>query len=188
MLLALVILALVAAFAVAEIAAQDPNGGVVLNSAEPDLLLNGTDDWYGPVITVAGLQPGDAGQETIELQTTGAAGNVTMKLLNLVDSGNETSEPELVAEGGVDTGQLSANLDVRVWLDNNNNGEFDGTDVEIASGKLQSIVGPEYELGTLGLSDTMYVVVGWSLPGTVGNEVHEDKSTFDIFFGIEQIV
>jgi hypothetical protein len=185
--LALVVLLLVAAFVVAEIAAQDPNGPEVLQT-EPDLLLNGTDDWYGPVITVAGLQPGDAGQETIELQTTGAAGNVTMELLNLVDSGNETSEPELVAEGGVDTGQLSSNLDVRLWLDNNNNGEFDGTDVEIASGKLQSLVGLEYELGTLDLPDTMYVVIGWSLPDTVGNEVHEDKSTFDIFFGIEQIV
>lgn len=148
----------------------------------PDLVVNDeTPKWTSKVFEIEEVWPGDSGGETLKLQNMGDPGNLYLHLLNLVDETGITPEPEPTP----DLGELSQNLDMLIWWDDNNNGIYDaGEGPPIAEDTLENIACNIYDLGTLGYMETKYLGIAWSVDNSVGNEIMGDECTVDIQFGL----
>jgi hypothetical protein len=147
----------------------------------PDLVVNGENPWVSIVFKVDEVWPGDSGGETLMLQNIGDPGTLYLHLLNLVDDPGITPEPE----PALDLGELSQNLDMLIWWDDNNNGLYDGGEgPAIAEDTLKNIAYNIYDLGTLNSMETKYLGMAWSVDTTVGNEIMGDECSFDIQFGL----
>ena len=119
------------------------------------------------------------GGATLKLQNIGDPGNLYLHLLNLVDDPGITPEPEPAP----DLGELSQNLDILIWWDDNNNGIYDaGEGPPIAEDTLKNIACNMYDLGTLDYTGIRYLGIAWSVDSTVGNEIMGDECSFDIQF------
>jgi len=102
-------------------------------------------------------------------------------LANIVDAPGATPEPEPTP----DNGELSANMDIVLWVDANQDGVQDAGETVLYSGKLNAVVGP-YDVGAHAAGTTIYVSMEYSIDGTVGNEIQGDSCTFDIVFELTQ--
>lgn len=148
----------------------------------PDLVVNGEiPKWTSKVFQVEDVWPGDSGVASLKLQNVGDPGTVYLHFLNLVDEFGTTPEPEPTP----DNGELSQNLDMLIWWDNNQNNEYDAGETKIAEGKLKDIACITYDLGILGNMETKYLGIAWSVDNSVGNEIMGDKCTFDIQFALD---
>ena len=145
----------------------------------PDLVVNGeTPKWTSKVFEVEEVWPGDSGGETLMLQNIGDPGTLYLHLLNLVDDPGITPEPEPTP----DLGELSQNLDMLIWWDDNN-GIYDaGEGPPIADDTLKNIACNIYDLGTLDYMEMRYLGIAWSVDSAVGNEIMGDECSFDIQF------
>jgi len=144
-----------------------------------DLVVNDENPWTSIVFEVEEVWPGDSGETTLKLQNIGDLGTLYLHLLNLVDEPGITPEPE----SAPDLGELSQNLDMRIWWDNNNNGIYDaGEGPPIAEDTLKNIACNIYDLGTLDYMEIRYLGIAWSVDSTVGNEIMGDECSFDIQF------
>jgi hypothetical protein len=163
-----------------------PSEGAITESdppPAPDLVVDDElPKWQSKVFEVAGVMPGDSGTATLKLQNVGGNGTLELQFLNLSDEPIATPKPEPTP----DNGELSRNLDMLIWWDDNHNGVYDellGED-KVAEGKLDDIANVVYDLGSLDYMETKYLGMGWSIDSTVGNEIMRDRCTFDIQFGI----
>jgi hypothetical protein len=147
----------------------------------PDLVVNDENPWVSTVFEVDEVWPGDSGNVTLKLQNIGDPGTLYLHLLNLMDDPGITPEPEPAP----DLGELSQNLDMLIWWDDNNNGLYDGGEgPAIAEDTLKNIACNIYDLGTLNSMETKYLGMAWSVDSTVGNEIMGDECSFDIQFGL----
>lgn len=159
-----------------------PGEGTITES-KPDLVVNDElPEWQSRVFEVAEVMPGDSGTATLKLQNVGGNGTLEFQFLNLRDESITTPEPEPTP----DNGELSQNLDMLIWWDDNQNGVYDELlgEKKVAEGKLYNIADVIYDLGSLDYMETKYLGMGWSIDSTVGNEIMRDRCTFDIQFGI----
>ena len=149
----------------------------------PDLVVNDeTPKWISKVFEVEEVWPGDSGEATLKLQNIGDLGTLYLHLLNLMDEPGITPEPEPTP----DSGELSQNLDMLVWWDDNNNGIYDaGEGPPIAEDTLENIACNIYDLGTLDYMEIRYLGIAWSVNSTIGNEIMGDKCSFDIQFVLD---
>lgn len=148
----------------------------------PDLVVNGEiPKWTSKVFQVEDVWPGDSGVASLKLQNVGDPGTLYLHFLNLVDEFGIIPEPEPTP----DNGELSQNLDMLIWWDNNQNNEYDAGETKIAEGKLKDIACITYDLGILGNMETKYLGIAWSVDNSVGNEIMGDKCTFDIQFALD---
>jgi len=152
-----------------------------------DLVVNGENPWGGAipgsskVFQVDELWPGDSGNVTLELQNIGGPGRLYLHFLDLVDEPGITPEPEPTP----DFGELSQNLDMLIWWDNNNNGVYEPPgETLIVDDTLYNIACNIYDLGPLNFGETKYLGIAWSVDSAVGNEIMGDRCTFDIEFQI----
>jgi hypothetical protein len=149
----------------------------------PDLVVNDeTPKWISKVFEVEEVWPGDSGEATLKLQNIGDLGTLYLHLLNLMDEPGITPEPEPTP----DSGELSQNLDMLVWWDDNNNGIYDaGEGPPIAEDTLENIACNIYDLGTLDYMEIRYLGIAWAVDSAVGNEIMGDKCSFDIQFVLD---
>jgi hypothetical protein len=147
----------------------------------PDLVVNGENPWVSRMFEVEEVWPGDSANVTLKLQNVGDNGTLQLHLLNLVDEPGITPEPEPTP----DLGELSQNLDMLIWWDDNQNSQYDAGESKIAEGKLKNIACITYGLGALNWMETKYLGIGWSVAHSVGNEIIGDKCTFDIQFVLD---
>jgi hypothetical protein len=149
----------------------------------PDLVVNDeTPKWISKVFEVEEVWPGDSGEATLKLQNIGDLGTLYLHLLNLMDEPGITPEPEPTP----DSGELSQNLDMLVWWDDNNNGIYDaGEGPPIAEDTLENIACNIYDLGTLDYMEIRYLGIAWTVDSAVGNEIMGDKCSFDIQFVLD---
>lgn len=149
-----------------------------------DLSVDTENPWDTTKITASAMKPGDSGVATMTLKNEGNIdGTLTVDLTNLVDDPGTTPEPEPTP----DNGELSANMDIVLWVDADGDGVKDTGETELYSGKLNEYSGGPYTVGTLAGGATTYVSLSYSINGAeVGNEIQGDISTFDIEFNLEQ--
>ena len=149
-----------------------------------DLTVNGQNPWAQTVFSASNLAPGASGVSTMTLANSGSVGGtLTGTILNLNDAPGTTPEPEPTP----DHGELSANMQITVWVDANHNGVIDGTETAIYSGLLSGANNSApWALGTLAGGATTYVSISYLIPTTVGNVIMGDICTFTIEYTLTQ--
>jgi predicted ribosomally synthesized peptide with SipW-like signal peptide len=187
------ILALVAGLGAGGLVAQftdiETSSGNVFSAGEgQDLAVNDENPWVSTVFEVKDVWPGDSGRVTLKLTNVSSdpngAGPLDLQILNLVDYPGITTEPEPKP----DLGELSSNLRMLIWFDDNNNGIYEPPgEVKIVEDSLYNIAYKTYDLGILGSLQTRYLGIAWSVARAVGNEIQGDRCVFDIQFHIAHI-
>jgi len=155
-----------------------------------DLTVDDQNPWASVKINVPAMKPGNSGAVTCKLTNAGTIDGATLSvdLTNLVNSAGTTPEPEPTP----DLGELSANMDIVLWVDNGagggvaGNGIQDGTEATLYTGKLNAEAGPYSVTGGLSAGATTYVGISYSIAGSVGNEIQGDSCTFNIVFVLNQ--
>jgi len=146
-----------------------------------DLVLGGSGS---STISVSNMAPGSSGVALIDAQNVGTiGGTLTMTVSNLVDSEGTNPEPETNI---VPPGDLSANVDLTLFIDVDHSGTFNLGDTTLWSGKLNALSGVNANCGTLAGGATMNVGVYYSVATSVGNDIMGDITTFDITFNLQQ--
>lgn len=149
-----------------------------------DLSVDGANPWASTKITASNMAPGASGVATMTLKNEGTIdGTLTVDLKNLLDAEGANPEPETDKD---EPGDLSANMDIALWVDANQDGVQDGGETVLYSGKLNAEAGP-YSVGTLAAGATTYVSLSYSIDSSVGNDIQGDISTFDIEFNLTQV-
>jgi len=167
-----------------------------------DLMVDSENPWTTTKITISDMKPGDSGAVDCTLENAGSlAGTLAVDINTLVDGQGTCTEPECIDEGGTYSGgscsgntpvNLSAELDMIIWVDNGagggtaNNGVQDGTEEELFNGTLAAAGGPWSVTGGLGAGSTTYIGIAYSIGTTVTNEIQDDSSTFTIEFSLGQ--
>ena len=179
-LVSMMVIGLVAAFAGAGLYAYfsdtETSTGNTFQAGTLDLKVDGNDDPNVPVyFNVSNVKPGDSGSVDIVLSNVGSIDGVAyLNFTNVIDDPGETPEPEPTP----DNGELSENLYIKIFVD----GE------EVAEGYLSELAGTAIWLGTIEAGGSLTVTIEWSIPEDVGNEIMGDIVTFNIVFGLKQVV
>ncbi|MFH1890030.1 MAG: TasA family protein [Candidatus Kuenenbacteria bacterium] len=154
-----------------------------------DLNLDGADT-NTVKFTLANLKPGDSGSGTWIVNNVGNLGGfLDLESINLADDDNNCNDPESDVDdsctltGG---GELSANMNVDLFVDVNNNASLDAGEEVIYSGALSSIA-LSYDLNlALASGDTNYISLNWIIPADSGNIIQSDGLELDITFELAQ--
>lgn len=156
----------------------------------PDLEVDDESSQASVGKSINSMKPGDKGAIIRKLTNTGTAdgGSLTVDLTNLVDSPGITAE----SEPEPDLGELSANMDIVLWLDDGagggiaGDGILNGTETTIYSGRLNLEDGPYNVAGGLSAGATTYISISHSIADSARNEIQGDSCTFDIDFVLSQ--
>ena len=176
----MMVIGLVAAFAGAGLYAYfsdtETSTGNTFSAGTLDLKVDGKDDPEVPVyFDVRNVKPGDSNSVDIALSNAGSIKGVAyLNFTNVIDRPGETPEPEPKP----DEGELSKYLYIKVIV---------GEDT-IAEGPLSELAGRAIGLGTIEAGRSLRVTIKWSIPEDVGNEIMGDIVTFNIVFGLKQVV
>ena len=147
-----------------------------------DLRVDGENPWTSSIIGASGMKPGDSGVATCTLENVGLLdGDLTADIANIIDNPGTTPEPEPTP----DNGELSANMDVVIWVDDDGDGVQDAGETVLYSGKLNLEAGP-YTVGALDAGETIYISIYYSIDSAVGNVIQGDSCTFNIVFVLSQ--
>ncbi len=163
---------------------SDPesSSGNQIVSGSLDLQVDGQNPWTATKVNVSNMKPGDSGVATMTVANSGTlAGTLTVDITGLSDAPGTTPEPEPTP----DNGELSANLDIVIWVDTDHDGIKDAGETQLYSGKLNAEVGP-YSAGTLPGGGTTYVSLSYAIGGGVGNVIQGDICDFSIAFNLTQ--
>jgi predicted ribosomally synthesized peptide with SipW-like signal peptide len=179
---ALLVMGLVGGGTYAYFSDPETSTGNSFTAGTLDLSVDTANPWTGAQFTVSDVKPGDYDVATMTLTNEGnIGGTLTVDLKNLLDSAGTTPEPEPTP----DNGELSANMDIALWVDANGDGVQDTGETLLYFGKLNAEVGP-YTVGALDGGATTYVSLSYSIGSDVGNDIQGDISTFDIEFNLVQ--
>lgn len=158
-----------------------------------DLKVNGGDV---PVtmFSVTEAYPGQSGTATVTLKNDGNInGFVDVQPITLLDEENGCNEAEKTEEPLCDTntnGELSANMNVVMFIDSDNDGVNDGPGVggeEVYNGLLSGIATAGYDSSVaLNATITKNFIVNWSIPTTATNNIQSDKVTLGMTFELGQ--
>jgi spore coat-associated protein N len=131
------------------------------------------------------LAPGNSGASSLQLDNNGnIAGTLTMTASNLVDGEGTNWEPET---NTASPGDLSANVDIVVFVDANGNGiHDDGVGNDLWSGKLNTLPSINVNCGSLAGASSTHIGIYWSIATSVGNDIMGDTTSFDVLFTLQQ--
>jgi len=137
------------------------------------------------------IKPGDSGSEGVGISNTGGVdGYLSISFVNIANKDKSCSESEGETDGTCGlgkVGELAENLDIIAYLDENNDGYDNGTDVLIYQGNAFDIAGDNRLLNyPLVTSNSTDFGIDWSVDGSVGNEIQTDLAGFDIEFILTQ--
>jgi spore coat-associated protein N len=160
----------------------ETSSGNSFTAGSLDLVIGGSGS---SSIVLTGLAPGNSGSSSIQLANNGnIAGNLSMTAGNLVDGEGTNWEPET---NTAPPGDLSANVDVVVFVDVNSNGlHDDGAGNDLWTGKLSTLPSNNINCGSLAGAGTTHIGFYWSIATSVGNDIMGDTTTFDIVFTLQQ--
>ncbi|MEK7565943.1 MAG: TasA family protein [Patescibacteria group bacterium] len=143
--------------------------------------------------TVSNKAPGDTGTGTWTIKNVGTVnGFLDVQPITLSDDDNNCNEPEAAVPdatcGSVGGGDLSANMNVDLFVDANNNTIYDvGGDTPIYTGLLSGIATAGYDSSiALNAGATNYITLNWGIPTTAGNIIQSDSSTLGMTFELGQ--
>lgn len=136
------------------------------------------------------------GTKTWTINNTGSLpGNLSLSLLNLLNTENGCNEPEALSDTtcntpGVGEGELGAAISTEVILDRGNGAE------NVVGADLQTTSMADYatqwdtNAGTVTIpaGGSVTVTMNWSTdPQSYGNEIQSDSLAFDVNFVLEQV-
>ncbi len=142
---------------------------------------------------VSDVSPGGSGGGTWTVTNAGTMdGYLDLETVGFVESIGTTTEPELVDEPtGLDTAQLGSYLMAHMFIDTNNDGDWDAGETDIfgtnaAPLAINTIAG-NYSLDlSLVASGTSYVTLRWSVPVTADNRIQGDSVILGMTFELQQ--
>jgi spore coat-associated protein N len=137
--------------------------------------------------TVTDVKPGDSGNKDWVLKNTGSiAGSLDITFSALVDNENTVWESE--GADNADSGELADNLDVLIYIDENDNNAYDaGTDKLVFNEKAVNIVGEKLSNYAMAAGYNKSIRLEWDVDTTVGNDIQSDIAGFDIEFQLLQV-
>lgn len=136
-------------------------------------------------MTFNNLVPGSSGGSYIQVQNQGSiAADLSLAAQNMVDSEGANYEPET---NQVAPGDLSANVDIRVFVDANANGAYDAGETSLFYNKLNTLAGTSVTYGSLASGASVNIGIAYSVATSVGNDIMGDTVTFDIVFTLQQV-
>jgi predicted ribosomally synthesized peptide with SipW-like signal peptide len=140
------------------------------------------------------IKPGDTDKEFVTIQNTGSLdGYLHITFANLINDEMGCTEPEgdnldtTCGNPGNNEGELAENLDILIYLDENEDEDFDlGIDTLIYQGKVRGILQGDLFNYPLSSGDSKEFTMEWELDSSVGNIVQSDKTGYDINFELTQ--
>ena len=155
-----------------------------------DLNLDGTN---ANVVkfSLTNLVPGNSGTAYWTIKNVGNVnGYLDMESKTVVNDDNNCNEPEnLVDSGncGAGQGELGANTNVVLFVDDDHDGVVDSGDVSLFTGTLDGLVAATIANIPLNANTEKYVSMNWIIPSTVENIIQSDSATFSATFELGQI-
>ena len=142
---------------------------------------------------VSGVSPGGSGGGTWIVTNVGTMdGYLDLEAVGFTESTGTTTDPELVDEPtGLDAAQLGSYLMAHMFIDANNDGDWDAGETDIfgtnaAPVAINTIAG-NYSLDlALATSGTNYVTLRWSVPVTTDNRIQGDSVILGMTFELQQ--
>ena len=167
----------------------ETSSGNTFTAGTLDLNLDGA-DVNVVKFSLDNLKPGDSGSGTWTVNNVGSLGGfLDLENIVLVDDDNNCNDPEADVDdscGASLGGELSVNMNVDLFVDNNNNGSLDTGETMVYSGSLKSMAA-NYELDlVLAAGDTDYINLNWTIPADVGNIIQSDSTALGITFELGQ--
>ncbi len=158
---------------------SDPetSSGNQFTAGSLDLVLGGSGS---SSMSFSNLAPGYSGASSMQLDNIGSiGGTLSMTAQNMVDGEGSNWEPET---NTVEPGDLSANVDIAVFVDTDGDSVWDAGETLLWSGKLNALPGNNINCGSLAGGGTIDIGIYWS----VANDIMGDTTTFDIVFTLAQ--
>jgi len=87
---------------------------------------------------------------------------------------------------GAGEGELSANMDINLFIDVNGDGVFDSGDTTIYTGLLSGIAANYDQNIALNALATKYISLNWGIPSGAGNDIQSDSVSVDMTFELGQ--
>lgn len=140
-----------------------------------DLKINDADGASIPALfTVSDVKPGDSGTATYTLKNSGTiAGYLDLSGITMTNTEGTNTEAEV---NTAEPGDLGANMNVTVTI---------GT-TTVYTGPLASMAGA-YDLDiALGAGGSTTLIIAWSVPGTVGNDIQGDVTNLAFTVELDQ--
>ena len=142
---------------------------------------------------VSDASPGSNGGGTWTVTNAGTIdGYLDLETVGITEGIGTTTDPELVDEPtGLDTAQLGTFLMVHMFIDANNNGNWDAGETDIlgtnaAPVAINTIAG-SYNLDLpLTAVSTNYITLRWSVPVTADNRIQGDSIILGMTFELQQ--
>jgi spore coat-associated protein N len=157
------------------------SSGNQFSAGSLDLVLGGTGS---ASMSFANVAPGSVGVATMNVANQGTiGGTVTMTAANMTDDEGATWEPET---NTVAPGDLSAKVDIVVFVDINHDGAYNAGDSTRWTGKLSALPIALVSCGSLAGSASMDIGIYYSVDPLVGNDIMGDIVTFDLVFTLTQ--
>jgi len=192
-LISLAIIGVVAAIGVGATVAYfsdtETSTGNTFTAGTLDLTINNPGQ---AIFNVGNLKPNDSGHGTWTLTNAGSVdGYVDIHNITLANYENGCNDPETKVSDptcgtSTDQGELSANMDVRLCVDVDNNGVCNEEDTSIYTGKLSGIAS-DYDANiALAAGATKYITMTWSIDSGVGNIIQSDSTTMGLTFELGQ--
>jgi predicted ribosomally synthesized peptide with SipW-like signal peptide len=143
--------------------------------------------------TVGDVAPGDSGNGTWTVSNVGSIdGYLDLESVGVSEDVGTSTDPELVDEPThVDTTQLGTYLMAHIFVDTNNDGDWDSGETDIygtnASPAAINGIAGSYALNlSLAASGTNYITLCWSVPASADNRIQGDSVTLDMTFELQQ--
>lgn len=136
------------------------------------------------------LVPGNSGTGYWTIKNVGNInGYLDLESKTVANDDNNCNEPEnLVDSGncGAGQGELGANTNVVLFVDDNHDGVVDGGDAPLFTGTLNGLVAATVANIPLNANTEKYVSMNWTIPSTVENIIQSDSATFSATFELGQ--
>ncbi|KKR68564.1 MAG: hypothetical protein UU09_C0006G0011 [Microgenomates group bacterium GW2011_GWA2_40_6] len=139
--------------------------------------------------SLTNLVPGDLGTGTWILYNAGSInGYVDIHSIARTDNDNLCNEPEGLVDTtcGAGEGELSANMNVDLFIDVDHDGVFDAEDTTIYTGLLSGIAVNYDQNIALNALATKYISLNWGIPSGAGNNIQSDSVSVDMTFELGQ--
>lgn len=160
-----------------------------LQAGTLDLAIDGQNGEATTHFDVSNVAPGDSGNSAVNISNEGSLdGSVDVNLGAASNEENGMNEPEQAADSDSD-GELGDNANVSVYIDANQDGEFNTSDgdVWVTDGTINDVTGEDYDVNaTLASGDEVDLVIDWEVPASAGNEVQSDSVAFDVTVELNQ--
>jgi predicted ribosomally synthesized peptide with SipW-like signal peptide len=186
--IAVIVLAMVAVLSSGMIYAYfndaETSNGNTFTAGTLDLKVNTVDNPTS-TFTVSDVYPGATGSVAVTLTNSGTiSGTLTAAIISVTNAPGATPEPE-AALPTEDLGELGESMTVSIWVDLDNDGIHEAGESTLYAGTVNDASG-SITMGTLAGGASTHLVITYSVPDSVGNEIQADICTFSIQYVLTQ--